>query len=89
MLVPIISKLFGSLLENKLITWAEEHSKRAKGQARFRAHHSTEDHLMTIRVAMEESRCRGKPLYMRFVDFKKAFDTVPRQDLMSRIHAKS
>ena len=69
MLAPIVSKLFGSLLENKLNTWAEEHSKRAKGKAAFRAHHSTLDHLITLRVAMEESRRRGKTLYICFVDF--------------------
>ena len=85
MLAPIMTKLFGSLLENKLNVWAEKHTKRAKGQAGFRAHHSTVDHLITLRVIMEENRPQEKPLYMCFVDFKKAFDTVPRQELMSRM----
>ena len=85
MLAPIMTKLFGSLLESKLNVWAEKHTKRAKGQAGFRAHHSTVDHLITLRVTMEESRRQGKPLYMCFVDFKKAFDTVPRRELMSRM----
>ena len=34
---------------------------------------------------MEESRLRGKGLYCCFVDFKKAFDTVPRQHLWRRM----
>ena len=85
MLAPIMTKLFGSLLESKLNVWAEKHTKRAKGQAGFTAHQSTVDHLITLRVTMEESRRQGKPLYMCFVDFKKAFDTVPRRELMSRM----
>ena len=35
---------------------------------------------------MEESRRQGKSLYMCFVDFKKAFDTVPRPEFMDRMH---
>ena len=34
---------------------------------------------------MEESRLQGKTLYCCFVDFKKAFDTVPRSELWNRM----
>ena len=64
MLRPIMSKLFGSLLEKQLSTWAEKNSKRAKGQAGFRVQHSTIDHLVTLRVCIEESRRQGKPLFL-------------------------
>lgn len=83
MLGAIMAKLFGSLLEGQLNTWADKNTKRAKGQAGFRAHHSTIDHLVTLRVSIEESWRQGiKPLFLRFVDFKKAFFTVPRQELI-------
>ena len=55
------------------------------GQAGFRKHHSTIDHLVTLRVLMEESRLRSKGLYCCFVDFKKAFDMVPREHLWRRM----
>ena len=34
---------------------------------------------------MEESRLQGKTLYCCFVDFKKAFDSVPRSELWNRM----
>ncbi|MCO5612488.1 hypothetical protein L7F22_066756 [Adiantum nelumboides] len=68
-------------MEMKISKWAEENGKRAHGQANFRKDHSTIDHLVTLRVLMEESRLKGKGLYCFFVDFKKAFDMVPRENL--------
>ena len=50
-----MAKLFGTVMENKISSWAEENSKRAKSQAGFRKHYSTTDHLVTLRVMMEES----------------------------------
>ena len=34
---------------------------------------------------MEESRLQGKTLYCCFVDFKKAFDTVPKSERWNRM----
>ena len=64
---------------------AKKNTKRAKGQARFKAHDSTMDHLITLRVTIEESRWKGKPLFMCFVDLEKAFDIMPRQELMDHM----
>ena len=85
MVGSIMAKLFGCVMEMKLSTWAESNNKRAHGQAGFRKSHSTIDHLVTLRVLMEESRLAGKGLYCCFVDFKKAFDTVPRDNLWKRM----
>ena len=82
---PIMAKLFGSILEKQMSTWAENNAKRAKGQAGFRAKHSTIDHLVILRVIMEESRRQGKLLFMCYMDFKKAFDTAPEKGLMDRM----
>ena len=72
-------------MEKQLSTWAENNAKRAKGQSGFPTKRSTVDHLITLRVIVEESRRQGKLLFMCFVDFKKAFDTVPRKGLMDRM----
>ena len=80
-----MSKLLGSILEQEIGTWAEKNNQRARGQAGFRPKHSTIDHLISLRVLMEESRLKGKPLFCRFVDFKKAFDMVPRDGLWQRM----
>ena len=85
MVNSIMAKLFGSVMEMKLSSWAELNDKWACGQAGFCQAHSTIDHLVTLRVLMEESRLMGKGLYCCFVDFKKAFDMVPRDTLWKRM----
>lgn len=82
-----MSKLLGSVLEQAISSWAETNGKRAIGQAGFRPKHSTIDHLISLRVLMEESRLKGKTLYCCFVDFTKAFDTVPRTGLWQRMES--
>ena len=77
MVGSVMAKLFGTIMENKISTWAQENSKRASSQAGFRRRHNTTDHLVTLRVTMEESRLKGEGLFCCFVDFKKAFDTIP------------
>ena len=69
----LMAKLFGCIMESKISAWAEKKGKRTYGQAGFRQHHSTIDHLVTLRVLMEESLLRGKGLYCCFVEFKKSF----------------
>ena len=80
-----MAKLLGSIIEQALSQWAESNGKRAKGQAGFRPKHSTIDHLFTLRVLMEESRLKGNHLHCCFVDFTKAFDTIPRDGLWQRM----
>ena len=56
MISPILAKLYGIILENKISLWLESHGKRAKGRARFRRYHSTIDHLVTFRIIAKEFR---------------------------------
>ena len=80
-----MAKLLGSIVEQAISQWAESNHKRAKGQAGFRPKHSTIDHLITLRILMEESRLKGNHLHCCFVDFTKAFDTIPRDGLWQRM----
>ena len=85
MIGSCMSKLLGSILEQLISSWAEANNKRAIEQEGFRPKHSTIDHLMSLRVLMEESRLKGKHLHCCFVDFTKAFDTIPREGLWQRM----
>ena len=84
-LLSTLSKVFMSILTNRLRYWAETESKFGFEQAGFRADHSTVDHIFTL-YAMA-AKCvygggRGK-LYAAFVDYQKAFDSVNRACLWS------
>ncbi|MCO5567345.1 hypothetical protein L7F22_021035 [Adiantum nelumboides] len=80
-----LARLYASILEQQLSSWAEHAGVRAKGQASFRRGFSTLDHIFTLRAIIEEGRSHGKRIYCSFVDFRKAFDTVPRARLMRRL----
>ena len=79
----VIAKLFAMILEQRIATWAEKHSVKAKGQAGSRKDFRITDNIFVLRSLINrqrEVRQKGKAgkLYCCFVDFRKAFDTVPR-----------
>ena len=63
--------------------WAEENNKISTEQAGFRKSYSTVDHIYTLHSMI--SNClygrRRSKLYIAFVDYKKAFDSVNRVTL--------
>ena len=85
MLGTIFGKLYGSDLEKIINRWAELKGVRPRGQASFREGRSTLDHILTLRTLIEKEIFEGRCLYSCFVDFKKAFDTVPRDKLWERL----
>ncbi len=76
---PVLAKMFAMILDQRLAVWTEKNKLRAKGQAGFRKDHRTTDNLFIIKTLIDQRTSRrGAKLYCCFVDFKKAFDTVPR-----------
>ena len=59
--------------------------KRAKGQANFRRNHSTTDHLVTLRIIVEEWCNNKSELFCFLVDFRKYFDTLPKNNMWNRL----
>ena len=79
----VIAKLFAIILEQNIASWAEDHAVKAKGQAGFRKEFRTTDNSFILRSLIDKQRqtgLKGKCCYCCccFVDFRKAFDTVPR-----------
>lgn len=62
-----LAKLYGLILEKKIRLWIENHGKRAKGQAGFRRHHSTIDHLVTLNIIAKE--CHNSKIDLFFFFF--------------------
>jgi hypothetical protein len=85
MISPVLAKLYGIILEKKISLWLECHGKRAKGQTGFRRYHSTVDHLVTFRIITKEFRNTKTNIFCCFVDFRKAFDMVPRKKIWNRL----
>ena len=76
---PVVAKLFAMVLDARITEWTEDNQIRARGQAGFRRDHRTTDNIFVLRCLIEKSK--GKRLYSCFVDFRKAFDTIPRAKL--------
>ena len=82
-LLSIVSKVFTAVLNKTLYTWAEKEDFFCKEQAGFRKEYSTIDHIFTL-VTMVKKKLnnkRGGKVYVAFIDYKKAFDTVDREKL--------
>ena len=85
MINPLFANLFGSMLENKISEWAKERDKCAKGQKCFIPKHSTVDHCITLRHIIENVWEKKEEALCCFVDFIKAFYTVPRDKLWHKM----
>jgi len=84
---PVLAKVFAMILEARLSSSAEERGLRARGQASFRKDFHTMDNLYILRTLIEQNIHKRKKVYCCFVDFRKAFDTVPR-DLLWQMLAE-
>jgi hypothetical protein len=83
----VLAKVFAMILEARLSSWVEERGIRARGQAGFRKDLCTTDNLYILQILIEQSTHKCKKVYCCFVDFRKAFDIVPR-DLSWQVLAK-
>ena len=48
-------------------------------QAAFRANYGVNDHLFTLTIMTELAGAWSIPLWLAFIDFEKAFDSVDRE----------
>ena len=81
-----ISKLFTRLLHNRL-TKVIENKNLKHNQIDFRKGFRTADHIFPVKTLMGKYLSQNKKLYLCFVDFKKAYDTVWRIGLLSKLQS--
>ena len=80
-----LSKLFTLLLNNRLTLYCEEVGLISYNQIGFRKGFRTADHVLTLKTIVDQSFANGKKLYVCFVDFRKAYDTVWRNGLFLKL----
>ena len=82
-LLCLTSKVFTAILNTRLYNWLEVNNKICTEQAGFRRNYSTTDHIFTL-YSMVNNCLYGKKrskLYVAFIDYKKAFDSINRNKL--------
>ena len=81
LLLSILSKVFTHIINSRLTHWTESNSVLNDAQAGFRKGRSTVDHMFTLYAATKKHLLKNTKLYVAFIDFKKAYDTVNRDIL--------
>ena len=81
-----LGKLFCSILHNRLVKFCTEKNTIPNNQIGFKKGSRPTDHILTLKTLIEKYATGSKRyLYSCFVDFKSAFDTVPRDALMYKL----
>lgn len=78
-LLPIISKILGRIVIDKIRRGLDH--KLRKEQAGYRSNRSTIDQIFVLRNIIEQSIEWQASLYINFIDFEKAFDSIHRESL--------
>ena len=86
-LLSCLGKLFSSIINNRLSTFAEDNKIITDSQAGFRKGFSTTDNIFIINCLIDIFKSQKKKLYCTFVDFKQAFDRVWRDGLWAKLHS--
>ena len=75
------------ILDQGIAVWAEDEGIKAKGQAGFRKDLRTTDNIFVLSSLIDKQKHTHGKLYCCFVDFQKAFDTVPKKASLTSLTA--
>ena len=84
-LLSCIGKFFTGILYNRLLKFCIENKILAHPQLGFVPGNRTSDAHMIINNIRKQCPNNGKWLYSCFIDFSKAFDTIPRDTLLQKL----
>ena len=73
-LISNLYKVFSKIITRRITNTLGQNQPNE--QVCFRTGFSTIDHLQAVKQIIEKSEEYNLPLYLAFVDYKKAFDTV-------------
>jgi exonuclease III len=84
----LLGKLYSICIARRLSAWGEENKLRADTQTGFRVDHQTLDNVEVLRFIKERYDFKGEPVYAAFIDFRKAYDCIPRDKLFKKLQAR-
>ena len=85
-LLDVFSKIYISILNKRVTTFTEIFDKITESQSGFREGYSTIDNAFILQsLASKILSMKKRKLFVAFVDFHKAFDSVNRSKLYSKL----
>ena len=80
-----LGKLFNTILYNRLTTKLQNANILSPVKAGFRKNHRTPDHIFNLFSLIKKYVTKGNYLYICFVDFQKAYDSIRRDGLKDKL----
>ena len=80
-----LSKVFNTILNVRLDIFLQKHGVIDKAQIGFKKKARTSDHIFVMNTLFHKYSKMRQKLYICFVDFKKAYDSVWREALMLKL----
>ena len=85
-MLSCVGKVFTSLTSKRLYSFVENFELLGEEQAGFRKEHSTIDHLFVLFGLIDiYTKKEKRKLFCTFIDYSKAFDTVPHIHLLTKL----
>jgi hypothetical protein len=85
-LLSVLGKLFGSVVNARLQAFSEATGSISDEQGGFRRNRGTNDQIFIFREILASRKERGLATYATYIDARKAYDTVWREQAYLRIH---
>ena len=80
-----LGKFFSRVLYNRLEKYLDSNKIICPEQIGFKKGCRTSDHILTLKTIIDKAFKSSKKLYVCFIDFKKAFDTINREALFVKL----
>ena len=84
-LLPTISKIYSSILNERLLSYLEQNDLITDTQNGFRKLRSCIDHLFVLTSVIRNRKANGMSTYVCFIDLSKAFDMINRDCLFMKL----
>ncbi|XP_015509342.2 uncharacterized protein LOC107216614 [Neodiprion lecontei] len=85
-MINVLTKVFTTILKNRLIKWIDLTGALPEEQAGFTAKKGCIDNIFSLLAALQIGlRNKKSRLYGLFVDFRRAFDSVPHSALWRKL----
>ena len=84
-LLSCLSKVFTTIINNRLTTFLESNNKLSETQSGFRSGYSTADNILVLYFLIDYLKSKGKTVYCTFIDYSNAFDNLWRVGLWRKV----
>jgi hypothetical protein len=74
----ISSKVYSTIINRRIQTWVSENDITGEFQAGFKPGYSTIDNIFVLMACVQKQFALNRKLYVAFIDFQKAFDSINR-----------